>query len=443
MAPILTLTDGTNNITLNSGNAQILNYLPSTPSQRATAVTKDIDGGEQANTFWDNVTEVAVIIYGTASQARSALTDINRFFEMARQRQRLQSGPTIKILYAPFDTEPAYSSEVLAGKVAINDEIGRQLIISWTRRYYWQSETETQLNMTNDLVGSPTGTLTLANQRRGGYTNYGRITGSDIGGDLPTPAKLVLTNTYNNLDYTRNFYLGHFIETNGLLPNIIECDTGNAVNSSTIVGQNVVLATTSAGTTKHWYGSISNALLQATAGGIFRILAKTDTVTGVAGLQLKAKISIDQLYTVYEGDFVAVPTSGAGVIDLGSVQLPPSGIAGSTYPLTLELFGRYTGSSSTIPIDYIQLTPTNSYRVLKAKGFNTGYLAWLTDDPYNKAVYTDGWSTSGKLFNYVPSGNPIMLVPGKTNTIYLLTESAEALRTTTLQVYYRRRRLII
>jgi len=442
MAPILTLTDGITTIQLNSSGAQIIDYLPRTPEQAKSTSGRDMDGGEQPNTFWQNVTETARIMFDNSTYARSTLASINRLFELARSRQSLQSGVIVYVKYAPVDSEGLYGSEILSGVCVIDDNLARQVLISWTRRYYWRSETESQAPMFNDITAS-TNVLTLYNQRRSTFSNVARIAGASVGGDMPTPARLVLTNNYNSADWTRDFYIGHFVEASSQLPNIIECDTGTPYAPSSISGQNVLLSANTTVGALGWSGQISSAMLLAAGGGVFRILAKTDTVTGVAGLYVRAKISIDLLSVQFTGDWVSVPTAGAGLLDLGSVQLPPGGAVGAgLYPLTLELHARYTGSASNIPIDFVQLTPTRSYRVLRTRGFSTGYTASLNDDPENKALYTSGWA-GGSLGNYVATGAPIMLHPGRINSLYLLTVSAEAARSTQLQVFYRARRLII
>lgn len=443
MAPILTLTDGTTTIQLNSSGAQIIDYLPQTPDLAKTVTGgRNGDGGELASANWQDVTETARIMFDSSTYARSTMASINRLFELARTRQTLQAGALVYVKYAPVDSEGLYNSEILAGACMVDDNLARQIVISWTRRFYWQSDTESQAPMFNDITAS-TNTLTLYNQRRSTFSNVARIAGASVGGDLPTPARLSLYNSYNSADWTRNYYLGHFVEIATQLPNIIECDTGTPYNSSTISGQNVLLAANTTTGGLSWAGQIPSAMLAAAGGGVFRILAKTDTVTGVAGLYVRAKISLDLVSTQYTGDWVSVPTAGAAVLDLGSIQLPPSGaVGGSYYPLTLELHSRYTGSTSNVPVDFIQLTPTRSYRVLKTRGLSTGYTVTLNDDPLNKSLYTSGWA-GGSLGNYVATGGPIMLHPGRINSLYLLTESADAARSTQLQVFYRARRLVI
>lgn len=425
MTPTLTITDGSSTVQLSNSTNQIIEYLP------------------QVADGTNNVTESARIIFDSSTATRAALVSLNRLFEQARIRQKLHIGPQVYAKYSPSSLESPYRSEILDGRCAIDDPLARQLIISWTRRYFWESDSEYALGMTNDLITMPATTLTFNNANRGSYANVARISGSSIGGDIPTPARMVLTNTYNSADSTRDYYIGHWVELNGQLPHMLECDTGTVYNGSSIVSQNAVLSASTTSGNLVWSKPMPSGLLAAARGGMFRLLAKTDTVSGVAGLYLKAKISIDLVSTQYDGEWVAVPTAGAGVLDLGAVQLPPNGVSGATvYPLTLELHAKHTGTSSTIPVDFVQVTPTRSYRVLKARGFSTGYGVSLHDNPVGEALYTDGW-VNGQLANYTAIGDPIMLVPGKTNALYLLTVSADVVRTTTLQVFYRPRRLII
>ena len=127
------------------------------------------------------------------------------------------------------------------------------------------------------------------------------------------------------------------------------------------------------------------------------------------------------------------------------VQIPPW-LTNETdlYPIQLAIYGRLTGGG-TVSLDFVQLTPLDSYRMLVAQGYNTAYQATLVDDGITPSLYTD--YSSGKVGNYIGHGEPVHVLPGYDQRLYFLVENdvgtVDIARTHTARVWYRPRLLTV
>jgi hypothetical protein len=75
--------------------------------------------------------------------------------------------------------------------------------------------------------------------------------------------------------------------------------------------------------------------------------------------------------------------TGRRLIESLSVQLPPRtvGAAAEHYPLSLALFGRRLGgASTTVNLDFVQLSPLDSWRAFRSTGFQMAHNVSLVDD---------------------------------------------------------------
>lgn len=446
------ITDGTTTVLLNFGDTRIIDYVPKAPKQDVTTVAREYDGGEQPAAFWRNVSERAVIKFAAFTGARVAMNDINRLGEKARQRQANGVGTAVYVMYRHSDSEDWYRSEVLTVQAELGNDVGSQISIAFTRRFFWESDTETLLQLSNP-AGGPFNNITLRNHNHGGVYNYAQIDADDVEGDMPAPARLELLNSYNDVDRVYKYWIGHRLGDAGEFPHIIQMEDGTELAGSAEVtdvnasnGKYVSLAVAASGSVYvAWWAELSSTLLAGAGGRWFKILLYPWVAATASDVRLKARVTYDGITVLWEGEWVAAPSVSRGVMDLGNVQLPGWLVgAGSVAPLRLEIQTKKASSgTATIGFDYLMLLPIHSLRILDGSAYGSAYNVTVHDNPIDNLIYSDGWA-GGRLGNWVALGDPIMLAPGRDNVIYLMGSQIDAInRTTQLTVYYRPRRLVL
>ncbi len=187
---------------------------------------------------------------------------------------------------------------------------------------------------------------------------------------------------------------------------------------------------------------LDTTMLSAYAGGWFRIWARF--TSSPSGVRITPR-SRFLLTTVAEAQEVLLTSST--LQDLGVLQLPPW-LRGETglYPIELALYARRTGGGS-FNLDFLQLTPLDSYRLLLPRGYGTPYQTTVQDDGMANALYVTQSGGLYKTGHYLSQGLPIRLYPGQDQRIYFLQTNssggAEVARTLSVRTYYRPRRLTL
>lgn len=201
-----------------------------------------------------------------------------------------------------------------------------------------------------------------------------------------------------------------------------------------------------------WTAAMSSNMLESMDGNDFNIMIRMPGGANVADVLMRASIATDDgltgLIERWSGRETLVPTAG-GWLTLGRVQLPPRYLTGQTSPAPLRLrllTQRLAGGAYTIPIDYVMFMPTHGWRKYRRHSYGLESGVALHDRPYDgntPTLFTSGW-TEGKLDNFVAEGNPIMLTPGRNNLLnFAFTNTDTVLRSMSVAVYYRQRRLTV
>lgn len=269
-----------------------------------------------------------------------------------------------------------------------------------------------------------------------GYLNFVDLLANDVEGELPTPVKL----TVENLDATAYFhYVGHNIFSNpATLDPILEA-SGSADAGCSGGAYHAIALTGTEAKLDAWYVYP----LDDWAGAWFQVLARFKTAPP-AGTLVRLRAGYGTTGTpviAWDGAWRELTT--ALIQDIGAVRLPLHKIGDLTNPMiVLCVYGYNTGGSGTLDLDFLQTTPTDSYRMYKpissASIANNGK---LIDDGIQEIVYNNNIGIIQH--DIVPYGEPIRLWPGRTNRFYfLVTESAAAPIDHLSQVYmsYRPRR---
>jgi hypothetical protein len=446
----LRLSDGTTTVQLTSTSAlypALLEYSPQTAEQDIRTIISEADGYEQPNAYWREIKEQARIAYTPSdmTSARAALVTLNQLFEQARQRQN-RVGAAVYVKFRPDTSDTLYRSEVYSGKAWIDDIRLPYITVEWTRRYYWETDSETQLNLYNTIQTTPASTITLRNcfYAANSYSNVAKIAAAQVGGDMPATARLQLTNL--SVATGQDYYIGQMLEGATAMAFTIEAESGtnyvassNTTNASYSGGAYTTLNNNTSSESKVWDGNITAAMLAAAQGYRFRIQMFATAGASAGDVRARAKVTEDGLHTLYESQYVTLPGQ-AGIVDFGSVQLPPRvANTGTPYPLKLEIFLWRSGGGS-IPVDYFHFTPVSTYRILKSNGYPLTQNYILNDNPTDRLVYSD--TGSQILYNYTPNGSPaIMLTPNRINVLTVIHTPTDPFRQTRLAVFYRARRL--
>lgn len=448
-----------------TGTAYILTeYTPQSPDTRKQSRVGLGDGGEIDMPLYENVTEtIEISVLGaTTAEVRSNLETIEKALHTAKLRQMLRAGDKTQLRYQVDGDSTLFQSEILDGRLEIVTGgmavWGNKILpvrIHITRRYYWEAVTATELQLSSKASGTPaTGGKTIHNQNDSSEGNYVQIASSQVLGSLPSPIKISLLNNSGSAKSYRNIYMAvnafndpanfaHFQEGESS----IFSGWGTAVTGQTSCSNNgYVTKTFAAGGTDYFKWTLSAAALQDTVGKRFRMLARFNGyTTGTTEIKVRPVIMDDSgLITLDSDEEVTLPSTQTDLVDLGVLPLPPGGYdpLGAAHVLGLAM--RSTLASATVNLDYIQLTPLDSYRHIVMLGNQIANGDAVVDDGMENQVY----SLESGAHHYIlsPRGAPLMVWPGLTQRIYILHDtgaSAAIANTFSVQVLYRQRRLTI
>src|SRR3990172_2779355 len=323
---------------------------------------------------------------------------------------------------------------------------------------HWEGP-EAQLGLTNPNGTANTSGLTVVTVNDGSGSggsaryNYVDITGTAVLGDLPAATRLEITNNYAgtalpNLaqifigqNYTNPTTFDHWLEAEEATHSGT-ASAGTAYSGGTIVtvpitsgGSGSILLT--------W--SIASAQLDAAEGGYFKAIIG---FMEDAKLNVRYKLRISyNVSTLWETDWISLE-GVTGFADIVVFQLPPwlPGLS-SLEELDLELIGyQTTGTQINQEIDFLQITPVDGWRAMKAIAYSTPKDSRIVDDGINGYLYQDDGSGGSKVGLYVGYGRPIFLKPGVNQRLYfLLMRNAitgeQVDRSASIKLYYRPRRL--
>jgi hypothetical protein len=455
MPHTLTVSDGTTTVDLNGGSAILLEYTPRVPSRTD-------------NPHGSVVDNAAVVLFTTKEAGRVAEQQLNDLFHQAREKQKSGVGPRVYVNFKPDGDTNTYRSELYAEQS--NQDIGRVthgdgtldylhfgdkflLNITWERRFYWEGP-RTAIGLTNGN-GTTASPLTIYNHNDSdsGHDNYVQIAASAIKGDLPAPLELQLVNTYNSATRVGRITVSHNVRSDPANVNLIiegESATGgsgtNTANAFASGGFYREIAVPDAETLLAEF-PLSGALLAQLAGNRFRVQARFSAAPSTCYVRVAVRLA--GLSTLWGGNStwrqLGIIESGELTTIADGIPLPPYQVGSSSLgEISLAIFGR-GGAGVNILLDFLQLSPLDSWREYRDAGYGLPYTASLTDDPVNERLYAN--FGSGELGNYVAYGSPIMVWRNRVQRLYFLwkgqTGSAATDRTMTVQAWYRPRRIAL
>ena len=459
---ILRLTDGTTTITLSGGSGVYLGatYFPGTPNEAGTRTQRTQDEGELlSGVRLQNVTDSAeVILEGTGPDIRVAVNAINSMLQDARTGRR-----TIYAEYDPHNGTP-WRMRVFSGRpVAWSSNPNRRRLdgatntvavqVIWERAPYMEGP-ETELPISARNQAAATGGQIIRNQYApaGSYGNWVQVASTYIEGDLPAPVRLELQNTSGADLWYRNFYFAVNAKSAASFAHFIQGEDrrtglGTTQNLGSASGGQYVQATFTSSYYLMW--DLAASLVQNAAGRRFKLLCRFAGFGPVGGgIYVQPELrDADGLTILWRGDELALPESStSAIIDLGrSMPLPPSGNPNNWSPLVLALKFR-CATSTTVSLDYIQLTPTDSYRKIVQRATQVTDTDTVIDDSIDNTAYWLESSTGNRYDVYAVPPQRLRIIPGRANRIYALWDegtSSNIANQFTVRLYYRPRRLAV
>lgn len=444
MTLVLTLQNDIDTIALNSSPSIVLNYVPE--YSLSGVVTETIE----------------ILLRDTAVNMRAFVERIEKALVLADGYTRDRHGKRLWLLYQHASgMMPTLRSPVLRGRVELDRGTQR---IGWTsksvklaiiieRESWWEETTDTAVPLTNGNATRTTSGINVYNCNDGSGTppnkrhNYVEILGSDISGNIPGACRLEMTNKYNDSSRTYDIYVAQNVFAPSSLAHIIEGESttfGSAISNSGCSGGAYRQLT--------WSGdsqviialyNLSSSFVSDAKGYYYKIFCRFAS-TPQSNTYLQAALTFPQNapVTVLQQS-PEVKLSLETLQEIGTMQIPPWLVGQSDlYPLDLTLRARRSGGG-TLNIDYIMFCPLNGYRAYIPQGYGLAYDTRLVDDGIADALYTDGWTPSGKTSHYSAVGERLMLHPSVTQRLYFLqangTGGSEITRVLNIKLYYRAR----
>ena len=451
---VLALTNGTTTINLaDLTNTLTTKYTPATAETDELAALKLGDGGELTRVDLRNVTETVelLLMATTKPNLQALINSIEAMLFTARWRQKEKVGPRVYLQLQVDGEAQTWRSEILSGRLALDEEaltlwpnVKAAARLHLTRRYYWEgAEVELQLSTSNQSAATGGRTIRNHDDSGTGDDNWVQIAADQVKGTLPTPVRLMLTNVSGAAQGYRDIYLAvNAFADPGNFVHMIEGESFSGLASSADVN-----SSNGAAGTLTWTGvatatvTIPASTVQAAAGRFFRLLARFNTAIGHFYVQpiLRDANGLLDVYAV--GDEVYVASDNRRLVDLGVVPLPPSkGENVSWAALTLMLRLR-APASSTIGLDFIQLTPLDSYCAITQRGYDIPANGVISIDGQNGVVHSGGYAI------YTPVAFPLYLFPMRLQRILILENegvTAPAIANSfSVRAYVRPRRLTV
>lgn len=403
MAHALSISDGTNTVSLSTSNILLLSYVPTAPEMQDTAQFANGGDGGDVLPVYSNTSETIEIMFDNTSKTalQAQVESINRLLDLAKRRQTRRNGVRVYLKFTVDGDSATYRSEVLSGRLELGEDALRhyanikvQARLYVNRRFYWEADDETELRLSKSNVSATTGGVTIYNHDDGGtgHDNWVQITAAQVDGELPCPLRLTLTNNSGASQAYRNFHIGtnafsdpanfdHILEgedgSGGTVTSDSSCSGGSKLANNSWTGTNLVQLT------------IGGAQLQKAGGRWFRLLMRVASLTSSCYIQPQIRTS-DGLVILYTGEEVLV-NSAVPIVDLGSVPLPPSASAGVSWAdMKLTLSMRAVGTAG-IQIDYVELMPTDSYANFTQLGYSIPNNGVITIDGIEGVIHSAGF----------------------------------------------------
>jgi len=442
MAHVISITDGTTTITFTAANGyQILAYDLVTPQEEGGVLPVDV--AETLEYF---------ISGSSTTQVQTRIGALERVLVAARRRAQWGVGPRVFVKLQVDGEAAAWRAELLGVGAPTPQEdtlrlwpnLAPAFSLSWRRAATWESDTLTQLPLTNANGSNNTTGLTVNPHDSGSIDNYVQIAANAVGGNLPAPVQLELTNnTGSSVTYYEIFCANNAFSAPSSFGHVLQAESAVVSGSGTMAsdsscsnGQYVGWSFTGSNAQQY---TLSAALLQAAQGYDFHLLARFRTLNARAFVRPHIYDSTGT-FALWSGDEKEIPLISPATADLGVIPLPPGGYSTAAGAMRLRLDWR-SDTTVTVDTDFFTFFPADTFRRLYAP-VAVANSATIVDDGIEGRAYVR--TDAAELSAVQPQGMPLVVWPGTVQRLYftwsLFDWSAPITQTLSVKAWCRPRR---
>ena len=435
MAHALSITDGTTTFSLSTTNAYLQLYVPVEPQPGELSVSETVE-----LTFYA----------ASASAMQTAIQTLQRLLDGIRRRQAWGVGPAVYLNFQPDGDATTWRSEMLDARLEYGEDtlsvypqakMPATLVLQ--RAPYWEGAL-TQIPLTNSSASNNTSGITIYNHDDSGtnHDNYVQIAAADVGGSLPAPVKLELTNgTGSTQNWKQIWMANNAFSDPANFTHILEGETqvagGTTGSNSDSSASAYATITINTQDTHQW--TLSAALLQDAQGYDFHMLTRFRSVNGTVYIR-PAILDSSGSYALWTGDETQVTITSDAIVDLGVCPLPPGGYS-TAYGAQRLYWALRSASSVVVQTDFIAFFPANTFRKLRMLSTTANGVKVTDDQPEGRAYSV---ASSAETPNIAVSGMPLTVWPNTLQRIYVLWSyfdlSASISTTMSVKAWYRPRR---
>jgi|GEM_PF-1006507 len=334
----------------------------------------------------------------------------------------------------------------------VTHQVGSLVVtLHFTRPNHFDSD-EIELPLTTKSVTDQTGGVALINHSdyHTGHTNSVLVKPADVGGALPAPLRVELTNTYAT-DYLKDIYIGsfhHLTVNDEDIFHLHATDYEGGTLYSNAGAINIYYARDTI-TTTSWegigYWLLSSDRVLDLSGRFFRPVLHFYNAHAYSDLQLKiffrrgsdVLCEYEPVWSDPDYKYVIFPP----------VQIPPNQLLLESDPHHIEVFlyGQHnTSGTYTIDIDHLTLLPLD-YSAFFLGFYNMLQNAVLIDDNFRNLYLTqfDPTGPGYESVSHLRQGEGLLICPNEYNRIFFLmansADNIDIFRTASVRLYYRKR----
>ena len=435
MAHALSITDGTTTFSLSTTNAYLILYVPTEAQPGETSVTESVE----------------IMFYAaSASAMQTAIQSLQRLLEGIRRRQQWGVGPAVYFQFQPDGDATTWRSEMLDARLEYKEDtlsvfpqakLPATLLLQ--RVPFWEGAL-TQIPLSSNNGSNNTSGLTIYNHEDTGtgHDNWAQIAAADVGGSLPAPLKIELTNnTGGTVNYKQIWMACNAFGDAENFAHVLEGEaavTGGTTGSNAD-SSNGSYATITINTQDVHQWTLAQSFLQDAQGYDYHLLTRFRSVNGTVYIR-PAVYDSSGTYSLWTGDETQITLLSDAIIDLGVCPLPPGGYS-TAYGAQRLHWALRSASSVVVQTDFIAFFPANTFRKLRLLSTTANGVKVTDDQPEGRAYSV---ASSVETPNVTASGMPLTVWPNRVQRLFFLWSladlSAPISQTMSVKAWYRPRR---
>lgn len=419
----------------------------------ATFVVGDgwaLGGGTEEDETTDSL---QLLIQGANVAAiQTTVQTIVRLLQHAERRAKSAIGRRVW-LQRTLDGETQVRTEVLSGVLELpnlpEQWNGRKInaVLTIQRPNWWEPLAETELQLSAPNQAAATGGRTILNHWDGdtGHGFWISVAAAQVGGDLPAPVRLELTNTIGSARaYTALHVANNSLNDPTNFVGRIEGESassgGTTAADATCSGGSKRNLTVNTSLTVTW--ALNDAFVTDTSGNYMWLIARVLGLSGAVTVRPEVRTASGSVVW-RANEPVRWITSTPHLAVICTVPIPPGGWDAPWDDLVLALVFN-SAASVSLSIDYLAFFPADNYQFVPMLGESVAN---------NETIIVDGWAgwsgvANGGLVRPIvsPRGNPIVLYPNTAQRLYVLqhiTNNCNIADTFSVRAYYRPRRRFV